>query len=118
MSKAHHLRTIDELKALKALCSNPIQGAGPGWPRCESLERSSHRGEAGIGGHMKLLVCGGRDYDNQDWVFQYLDEFAAIQLESGFRIKVVITGFSASLTSAMKTWRQLAAPVPARTSCT
>ena len=31
---------------------------------------------------------------------------------------VVIFGWEGSVTSAMKTWRQLTAPVPERTSCT
>jgi YspA, cpYpsA-related SLOG family len=53
---------------------------------------------------IRLLVCGGRDYDNKERLFGYLDEFFENQMQYGFRVRVVITGYARGADKLADAW--------------
>lgn len=53
---------------------------------------------------IKLLVCGGRDYDNRDWMFTYLDQFVLDQAGLGFRVKLLINGYQRGADKLADAW--------------
>jgi hypothetical protein len=48
---------------------------------------------------MKLLICGGRDYDNRERLFHTLDDFAKDRF-----LSVVITGFARGADKLADAW--------------
>ncbi len=88
-------------------------------PRCTSLCELRARGRSLVVKVEMLYCCGWpatvswRDPSRSRMSNTWLESSATVA-----EAAVVISGEVGSETSAMKTWRQLAAPVPARTSCT